>query len=85
MRVTIYPSIVEELRTGNTCFSDVVSVHGRMWGNIMKDCLVSHPVEGWEEVAQWSVNQLTGDGLKTRLCKLSLGAVIYHASLDSSK
>jgi hypothetical protein len=51
----------------------------------MKDCLVSHPVEGWEEVAQWSVNQLTGDGLKTRLCKLSLGAVIYHASLDSSK
>jgi len=32
----------------------------------MNDCLVSHPVEGWEEVAQWSVN------------RLSLGAVVYR-------
>ncbi len=31
----------------------------------MNDCFVSHPVEGWEEVAQWSVN------------RSSLGAVVY--------
>jgi hypothetical protein len=32
----------------------------------------------WDDVVQWCAFQLRGDSLETRLCKLSLGAVIYH-------
>jgi hypothetical protein len=44
----------------------------------MASCLVFNLVEGWEEVAQWCVVALKGDSLKTRLCKLSIGAAVYH-------
>jgi hypothetical protein len=69
-------SVVENLRIGSTYFSGVVSVAGVEEFNeglrgVSSGC-------GWEEVAEWSATHLKGEGLKTRLCKLSLGAVVYH-------
>jgi len=50
----------------------------RLWKDLMASCLVSNPVEAWEAVVKWSVAALKGDSLKSRLCILSLGAVVCH-------
>jgi hypothetical protein len=44
----------------------------------MTSCLVFTPCVVWEEVVKWSVEDLHGRSLKTNLCKLSLGATVYH-------
>jgi hypothetical protein len=54
------------------------SFSSRVWRKLMASCLVFNLVEGWKEVAQWCVVALKGDSLKTRLCKLSIGAAVYH-------
>jgi hypothetical protein len=50
----------------------------RIWRNVMQICLEPFPVVDWDDVAMWCMMQLKGKSLKTRLCKLSLGAVVYH-------
>ncbi|XP_062167062.1 uncharacterized protein LOC133873362 [Alnus glutinosa] len=50
----------------------------RIWRNVMQSCLEPFPVVDWDDVAIWCMMQLKGKSLKTRLCKLSLGAVVYH-------
>jgi hypothetical protein len=54
------------------------SFSSRIWRELMASCLGFNLVEGWEEVAQWCILALKGDSLKTKLCILSLGAVVYH-------
>jgi hypothetical protein len=44
----------------------------------MASCLVTNPVETWEEVVNWSIFNLKIDCLKTRLCILCLGAAVYQ-------
>jgi len=50
----------------------------QIWRNVMQICLEPFPVVDWDDVAMWCMMQLKGKSLKTRLCKLSLGAVVYH-------
>jgi hypothetical protein len=50
----------------------------RIWKNLMASCLVTNPVETWEEVVNWSIFNLKIDCLKTRLCILCLGAAVYQ-------
>lgn len=44
----------------------------------MQSCLELFSVVDWDDVAIWCTMQLKGKSLQTRLCKLSLGAVVYY-------
>jgi hypothetical protein len=44
----------------------------------MKDCFVTDPPVQWDEVMHWFIEKVRGKSLKTFLCKLCLGATIYH-------
>ncbi len=44
----------------------------------MSSCLIFDPLEDWEDVVKWSVEVLHGKSLKISLCKLSIGAAVYH-------
>jgi hypothetical protein len=54
------------------------SFSSRVWRELMTSCLIFIPYEVWEEVVKWSVENLHGKSLKTSLCKLIIGAAVYH-------
>jgi superfamily II helicase len=41
-------------------------------------CLVRQLRNSWEDVENWSIKELRLDCLKSRLCRLCLGAAAYH-------
>jgi hypothetical protein len=50
----------------------------RVWMAVMNDCRVSNPVVEWYDVVNWSVINFTGSSLWENLCRLCLGASVYH-------
>jgi hypothetical protein len=44
----------------------------------MAACFIFDPEMEWEAIETWSSVVLKGKGLWTTLCKLSLGAAVYH-------
>lgn len=50
----------------------------RIWRVLMAACHFEDPPLFWEDVEIWSVKMLQGKNLEACLCRLWLGAVIYH-------
>jgi hypothetical protein len=44
----------------------------------LQKCLIEDPSIEWEDVIDWGVKELKGNSLKSTLCMLMLGAVVYH-------
>jgi len=79
MQEIAYVYFVEAGRKAeNIFFFFQCSFSSRVWRELMTSCLVFTPCVVWEEVVKWSVEDLHGRSLKTNLCKLSLGATVYH-------
>jgi hypothetical protein len=47
-------------------------------GGFLKKCDVDNPKVIWEVVVEWESAELRGKSLLVILCKLALGAVVYH-------
>lgn len=45
----------------------------RIWREVMSTNLIRDPQISWDEVVLWVAQELKGCGLKTSLCRLSLG------------
>lgn len=45
---------------------------------IIRKCQITNPRTDWEEVQEWGVAELKQQSLKGILCKISLGAAVYH-------
>jgi hypothetical protein len=50
----------------------------RIWRALMFDCFVDDPPVQWDAVIHWFIERVRGKSLKTCLCKLCLGATVYH-------
>lgn len=50
----------------------------RIWRTLMELCLIADPKVEWDEVTVWCSSDLKGKNLHSTLCKLSLGAIVYH-------
>lgn len=42
----------------------------RTWREVLSSCLILDPCDEWDDVIQWSINDLKGGGLKAILYKL---------------
>jgi len=50
----------------------------RVWRSIMAECLIFDPPVDWEDIGSWSEVHLKGKSLHDTICRLCLGATIYH-------
>jgi hypothetical protein len=50
----------------------------RIWKEVMALCFVRQQRNSWEDVENWSTKELRSDCLKSKLCRLRLGAAVYH-------
>jgi hypothetical protein len=73
------------------CYADFVMQNKKVWnicsfiavlvgvcGVVMNDCWVSNPVAEWDDVVNWNVINFIGSSLWENLCRLCLGASVYH-------
>lgn len=44
----------------------------------MDECLIFDPPVDWEDIGSWSEVHLKGKSLHATICRLCLGATIYH-------
>jgi hypothetical protein len=49
-----------------------------IWQEVMSSNLIRNPQISWDEVVVFGAQELKECGLKTSLCQLSLGAVVYN-------
>jgi len=54
------------------------SFSSRVWKKVIAACFISNPRQEWEDIAEWSSAELKGESLWTTLCRLCLGASVYH-------
>jgi hypothetical protein len=45
---------------------------------VIATCFISNPRKEWEDIEEWSSVDLKGKSIWTTLCKVCLGASIYH-------
>jgi hypothetical protein len=69
--------VLQNKRVWNICFFHC-NFNRRVWRAVLVDCRVINPVVEWEDVVSWSVTHLTGTSLWANLCRLCLGASVYH-------
>jgi len=50
----------------------------RIWHVLMAACSFDDPPVTWDDVISWFKEEMRGKSLKSCLCKLCLGATVYH-------
>lgn len=50
----------------------------RIWRDMLNSSLIVDPYVEWEDVIKWGIKELRDGGLKSNLCRLTIGAVVYH-------
>jgi hypothetical protein len=54
------------------------SFNRRVWKVLLSACLISDPMQEWDDVVEWCSAALKGKELWTTLCRLCFGAAVYH-------
>jgi hypothetical protein len=50
----------------------------RIWHALMSDCFIQDPPVEWDDIVRWFSDDMRGKSFKANLCRLCLGATIYH-------
>lgn len=48
----------------------------------MRKCMWGAPETDWERIMDWGLKKLKGEGLRAIMCKLVMGASVYHIWLQ---